>query len=153
MNILYKTKYIMYKSSSFKENSKFTLLEDSPDSDSSVAEFHYKGGIGIHSHMIEYDKRKKGTGTGGGGGCIEKHEYREHVNKAVPFSLAYQHSTEKTRFEGGGNTSIEVMPENMYNKLFFSVAHEINDKGNRKTIKKLKSKNRSPDMQTACSFP
>jgi len=110
MNTLY-TKYIM---SYFKENSKFILLEDtdSQNNESNESnEFHYNGGIKIQ------------------GGA-------EHANKVVPFSLAYQSSPEYERQTGGQD--IQVVPDELYNKLFFSVANEVN-KTHRKTLKKIKN--------------
>jgi len=113
---------------SFKENSKFVLLEDqeSKDNDGELNEFHYKGGIKMQKIRI-------------GGGGIEKNEYREHDNKVVPFSLAYHDDEMQERYNKyKGGKDIEVVPDDLYDKLFFSVANEVNKNNNRKTLKKLK---------------
>ena len=126
------------------QKSRFALLQNT--NDDNADEIHYKGGLAIRNDMIDHEKNKMQRG-----GSIEKHEYNEYENKVVPFSLAYNSSPDIIR-EGGDGTSsitdIEVIPEDIHNKLFFSVAREINEKGNekgnkinggkRKTIKKLK---------------
>jgi hypothetical protein len=104
---------------SFEENSKFVLLENEKDSvgnePNQINETHYKGGIKFQ--------------TIGGN--------REHENRVVPFSLAFQSSTENERYQGGYHHDIQVLPEELHNKLFFSVANEMNStKNNRKTLKK-----------------
>jgi hypothetical protein len=137
----------MYKSH-FSENSKFVLMDHSPstpeeveNSANSINEFHYTGGIGIIGEMQEYEKNMNMGGMNMGGmrdGVIEKHEYKEFETKAVPFSLAYL-PPKKRRLVGPSHDDVKVMPEDLYNKLFFSVAHEVNEKGNRKTMKKMPS--------------
>jgi hypothetical protein len=111
---------------SFKENSKFVLLQNENDSvGNETDEYHYKGGIKFQTNKI------------GGSNNIENNEYREHENKVVPFSLAFQYSSENERYQGGYN-DIQVLPEELHNKLFFSIANEIKStiKNKRKTLKK-----------------
>jgi hypothetical protein len=95
------------------KNSKFALLDTKSNetSEQTINEFHYKGGIGI------------ATINGG-------------ENKVIPFSLAYSSKPNQTRGVHD-NSEPKVVPEDLFNKLFFSVADEVNEKGKRKTMKKL----------------
>jgi len=123
-------------SSSIGERSKFSLISNN-DEKHDVNEFHYRGGVGIKHGMQQHNNTDKITG----GGSIENREYNEYENKAIPHSLLYEMHNEQ-RLVGGANETdnIQVIPEDMHNKLFFSVAHEINAKGNRKTSKKTRVK-------------
>uniref|UniRef100_A0A6C0HZ92 Uncharacterized protein n=1 Tax=viral metagenome TaxID=1070528 RepID=A0A6C0HZ92_9ZZZZ len=126
----------MYNS---KPKTKFILLEEnqkSENGDNLLNEFHYKGGIAIQNDMLSYDQHN-GKLYGGGEVSSEKHEYKEFENKIIPLSLAYTPNIDNLR---GGDELIpdQVISEDMYNKLFFSVANEVNEKGNKKTMKKLK---------------
>jgi hypothetical protein len=116
--------------SSLDKITEFALI-DSP-TDSQIEEIHYKGGIKISQNMRDHEKMH-------GGSSIEKHEYKEYENKVIPISLVYEKPSSQ-RFNGGINEKeeIKMMPEEIYNKLFYSVANEINSKGNRKTIKNHK---------------
>lgn len=118
----------MYKSS-IDKTSEFVLI-NSQEENSSDNEIHYKGGIKISQNMREHEKIS-------GGSNVEKHEYKEYENKVIPISLVYEKPS-RQRLTGGINEKEEVkmMPEEKYNKLFYSVANEINSKGNRKTMKK-----------------
>ena len=119
----------MYKSS-IDKITEFALINSQEDNNSTDNENHYKGGIKISQNMREHEKIS-------GGSTIEKHEYKEYENKVVPMSLVYEKPS-RQRFAGGINEKedIKMMPEENYNKLFYSVANEINSKGNRKTMKK-----------------
>jgi hypothetical protein len=121
----------MYKS---QQNSKFVLLEENLNDSNELKEFHYKGGIVIQNDMLNYDKK---NGQIYGGASVEKNQYKEYENKVVPFALAYNSHNDTIRV-GGGIIPDQVIPEEIHNKLFFSVAHEINHNGNKKTMKKLK---------------
>ena len=98
-------------------------------------ETHYSGGIKIVEKMRAYDENNQHAGS------LEKHEYKEHEEKVVPFSLFYERPS-KIRCVGGitnnddnDNDDVPVISENMHDKLFYSVSQEINEKGNRKTRK------------------
>ena len=116
--------------SSLDKTSEFSLVDSNDDSQ--VQEIHYKGGIKISQNMRDHEKIT-------GGSSIEKHEYKEYENKVIPISLLYEKPSSQ-RFAGGinDNEEIKMMPEEKYNKLFYSVANEINSKGKRKTIKNHK---------------
>lgn len=118
-------------SSPLDKITEFALINSQEDN-SSQQEIHYKGGVKISQNMRDHEKIT-------GGSSIEKHEYKEYENKVIPISLLYE-KPKQYRLAGGINEKeeIKMMPEEKYNKLFYSVANEINSKGNRKTIKNRK---------------
>jgi len=115
-------------SSPLDKITEFALVDSLADD--SQEETHYRGGIKISQNMRDHEKIS-------GGSTIEKHEYKEYENKVIPISLIHE-KPKQYRLVGGINDKEEVkmMPEEKYNKLFYSVANEINSKGNRKTMKK-----------------
>jgi len=104
--------------------SKYVLMEqtggsaengNSAENGDSVNEFHYKGGLAMEG-------------------------YPGVENKTVPFSLAYGGIQRRRRVEES-TEDIEVVPTETFDTLFGNVAHEINEKGNRRTTRKQVKKN------------
>jgi hypothetical protein len=98
--------------------SKYVLMEqtgDSAENGGSANEFHYKGGLAMES-------------------------YPGVENKTVPFSLAYG-GIQRRRWVEESTEDIGVVPTKTFDTLFGNVAHEINEKGNRRTTRKQVNKN------------
>jgi hypothetical protein len=116
----------MYK---FTDFFKFTNEDETKEDEESTQ----SGGVGILHKIRQYDHNMQRAGS------LEKHEYKEHENKVVPFSLFYDRPNQ-IRSVGGDQNDVPVISEEMHNKLFFSVANEINENGNRKTRKNYANK-------------
>jgi len=119
----------MYKSTNFFKFNEFTEKNNSNlPTENNEDNSTLIGGVGILHKIRQHDQAMQRAGS------LEKHEYTEHENKVVPFSLFYDQPNQ-IRSVGGDQNDISVISEDMHNKLFFSVASEINENGNRKTRK------------------
>jgi hypothetical protein len=112
-------------------------------------ENHYTGGVGIAEKMREYVKNEKQKAGSSSLDSVEKHEYTQYNNKVIPFSLYFENPDKMRLIKGGEihEDNPQVMPEEMYNKLFFSVANEIDSNGNDMTNQPGKKRRRTRKMK------
>ena len=90
----------------------------------------YKSTNTMNQYGVGIAEKMRQQKAGANSSSLEKHEYTKYENNVVPFSLYFE-SPDKMRLLGGDSTNeneVKTIPENLFNKLFFSVANETDSK-------------------------